>query len=206
MKRILLYLTIALICVIVSGNVSARKRETKPVPEWQSMSRNEHIAYLSLTPKTKPVVREYMQNEISRISQIVSPVQTIRDSLIVGVELPVSRFFAANDTVLSAEGVQLLKYLLPVTRRYDYRILVSVHTADAGSPEYLSHFSQLRADAISKCLYESAENIPIVMAYGVAGDEPISKNTTFRGRMNNRRVEILFIPSDDLITRLIAQK
>ena len=107
MKR----LCIALLAIISSSlffvsGLSAARKETKQVtPDWYAMTRGEHIAWLSLTPDTKPLVRHYMQKEFLKLDKrFPGSVAALRDSLIACITLPSSRVFVPNDTILSDEG------------------------------------------------------------------------------------------------------
>lgn len=207
-SRYLIPILVLLLSIGVSLDASAvRKRTPKATPEWSAMSRGEHIAYLSLSPQTKPLIREYMQRETARFRSVCSEgVSTMRDSLIIKVELPISRFFTANDTIINSDGNKLLKSLLPPTRNDDYRVLVAVHTSNVGTPSYISYLSQVRADAIAGKLSAQAGGDAVIVSYGIGNKEPIAKNTSYQGRNSNRRVEILFIPSDVLVSKLTNQK
>ena len=137
MKR----LCIALLAIISSSlffvsGLSAARKETKQVtPDWYAMTRGEHIAWLSLTPDTKPLVRHYMQKEFLKLDKrFPGSVAALRDSLIACITLPSSRVFVPNDTILSDEGNTFLKELSKIfSGKDDFRIVISVFTANSGS-------------------------------------------------------------------------
>lgn len=209
MKR----LCIALLAIISSSlffvsGLSAARKETKQVtPDWYAMTRGEHIAWLSLTPDTKPLVRHYMQKEFLKLDKrFPGFVAALRDSLIACITLPSSRVFVPNDTILSDEGNIFLKELSKIfSGKDDFRIVISVFTANSGSSAHIARFSQQRADAAAVELQRILGDKSVVIPFGMGDTEPIAKNNTYQGREENRRIEVWLIPSVSLIEKLTGK-
>ena len=209
MKR----LCIALLAIISSSlffvsGLSAARKETKQVtPDWYAMTRGEHIAWLSLTPDTKPLVRQYMQKEFLKLDKrFPGSVAALRDSLIACITLPSSRVFVPNDTILSDEGNIFLKELSKIfSGKDDFRIVISVFTANSGSSAHIARFSQQRADAAAVELQRILGDKSVVIPFGMGDTEPIAKNNTYQGREENRRIEVWLIPSVSLIEKLTGK-
>ena len=57
--------------LLVAGSAdAAKKKDLTPAPDWHAMTRGEHIAWLTLTPETKALVREAMQKRIASLLKI----------------------------------------------------------------------------------------------------------------------------------------
>lgn len=192
---------------LVSGLSAARKETKQVIPDWYTMTRGEHIAWLSLTPDTKPLIRDYMQKEFLKLDKrFPGSVTALRDSLIACVTIPSSHVFVPNDTILSDEGDVFLKELSNIfSRKDDFRVVVSVFTANSGSSAHIARFSQQRADAAAAELQRILGDKSVVIPFGMGDTEPIAKNNTYQGREENRRVEVWLIPSVSLIEKLTGK-
>lgn len=75
-----------------------------------------------------------------------------------------------------------------------YIIQVEGHTDSVGSADYNFQLSRRRADAVIQYL-ASAHNVPAfrIFLIGLGQDLPVAKNTTAKGRAQNRRVDILLM-------------
>ena len=72
-----------------------------------------------------------------------------------------------------------------------YIIQVEGHTDSVGPADYNYQLSRRRADAVIQYL-ASAHNVPAfrIFLIGLGQDLPVAKNTTAKGRAQNRRVDI----------------
>ena len=194
--------------LLVAGSAdAAKKKDLTPAPDWHAMTRGEHIAWLTLTPETKPLVREAMQKRIASLLKIFpAQVTTLRDSVVVCVTVPASRLFLPNGAELSGKGKELLEKLPTLFPGDDFRFIVSAHTANAGSATYITQLSRQRADAVAALLKQRLGATSIVVPYGVGAAEPIARNNTYQGREENRRVEIWLIPSASWVEKLTAKQ
>lgn len=194
--------------LLVAGSAdAAKKKDLTPAPDWHAMTRGEHIAWLTLTPEAKPLVREAMQKRIASLLKIFpAQVTTLRDSVVACVTVPASRLFLPNGAELSGKGKELLEKLPTLFPGDDFRFIVSAHTANAGSATYITQLSQQRADAVAALLKQRLGATSIVVPYGVGAAEPIARNNTYQGREENRRVEIWLIPSASWVEKLTAKQ
>ncbi|MCD8287688.1 MAG: OmpA family protein [Porphyromonadaceae bacterium] len=204
MRRPLFLPLIFLLLILFPLSAAARGGKRRSAPDWRALTRGEQIASFTLTPRSKPLVRPYMQEEADRLTAVFpTEVTTLRDSLVVGVTLPSYRLFAGNDTLPSAEGVRLLQAVAEsIPGSNDFRLVVAVHTADVGSVEYTIRLTRQRAETLAQCFQELLGEAAVVVPYGLGATEPIDSNRTYKGRDANRRVELWLVPSPALISRL----
>jgi outer membrane protein OmpA-like peptidoglycan-associated protein len=82
-----------------------------------------------------------------------------------------------------------------VNRYPNSRVEVIGHTDNTGSAAYNQDLSQRRAKAVAKILRNAGVARDRIAAYGRGEDAPVASNLTPEGRQQNRRVEILIIPT-----------
>jgi outer membrane protein OmpA-like peptidoglycan-associated protein len=75
------------------------------------------------------------------------------------------------------------------------RVEIIGHTDNTGSAAYNQDLSQRRAMAVSAVLRNAGVSGGRLVAYGRGEDVPVASNLTPEGRAQNRRVEILIIPT-----------
>ena len=103
--------------------------------------------------------------------------------------------FAPDSAELLESEKEKLRWLAQILERYPERdVLVSGHTALAGTASGRQRLSEERADAVGRFLIElgvrTREN---VMFRGYGARSPIADNETEAGRRRNRRVEITIL-------------
>jgi outer membrane protein OmpA-like peptidoglycan-associated protein len=103
--------------------------------------------------------------------------------------------FAPDSAVLMEEERRKIRWLAGILNRYPQRdILVSGHTALAGSEEGRQRLSEERAAAVAEYLVElGARSRENVMIRGYGARVPLGDNNTEEGRRRNRRVEITIL-------------
>jgi outer membrane protein OmpA-like peptidoglycan-associated protein len=75
------------------------------------------------------------------------------------------------------------------------RVEVIGHTDNTGSAAYNQDLSQRRAAAVAAVLRQAGVSGARLVPYGVGENQPVASNLTPAGRQQNRRVEILIIPT-----------
>lgn len=130
-----------------------------------------------------------------------------RGGMVLMVTIPAADFFAANDTVLLPAADAALKQLMQPLRVPDkYKLLITVHSDNTGSEEYLTNLTQARADAILGWIESRGVPTAGVVTYGMGNDEPIAPDTSREGRRANRRIELYYVPGPVMIQELKAKR
>lgn len=128
-----------------------------------------------------------------------------RDGLVVAVTIPVSELFLANDTLIAPHGVKPLMAISRHLKAPDYyKVLVTVHSDDTGSEEYLNRLTRARADNIVGWFEKQGLQTEGIVPYGMGFDEPVSVDPTRAARALNRRIEIYFVPGPQMINNIKA--
>ncbi len=114
----------------------------------------------------------------------------------VVVTLPGNIFFNVNKAdVKPAMQQQLTEIAQALAAVPDQQLLIEGHTDSDGSSAYNQSLSESRAQSVQKILLDggiAAERMDI-MGYGES--KPIADNSTASGKAQNRRVEIVLVPS-----------
>lgn len=167
------------------GAAEARLREL----ETQSEALNEHLSeFRALTKQFQRMIDSgKLQVEFRRGRMIV--------------ELPAAVLFASGSAELSSEGRQSLQEIAKILRKVPgKRFMVGGHTDDVpigkGSTAYSSNWSlsAARAVMVTEELVQSGLRANHLVAAGYGEHDPIASNSTDRGRLKNRRIEIVLEP------------
>ncbi len=100
--------------------------------------------------------------------------------------------FVFNTSKLTkASQKELEKNLANMSQVQIKKIIVIGHTDSIGSDEYNQELSQQRAETVAQILRDKFHlNPEQVEAVGYGESQPIASNTTEKGRLTNRRVEL----------------
>jgi len=103
--------------------------------------------------------------------------------------------FAADSAVLRDTERAKLDQLAEILRRYgEYDILVTGHTALAGTEAGRLQLSRERADSVAEYLIElGVRELDQILSRGFGADRPVADNLTEAGRRRNRRVELTIL-------------
>ena len=116
------------------------------------------------------------------------------------VDLPARVLFASGDAELSEDGQESLREVAEVLRGVrDKRFIVGGHTDNVklrGHSQYSSNWalSAARAVTVTEALVRSGLRPSKLVAAGFGPHDPVWKNTTAKGRQQNRRIEIILEP------------
>lgn len=123
-----------------------------------------------------------------------------RGGLVVAVTIPAADVFAPNDTLVAPYGVKPLMTLSRHLKVPDYyKVLVTVHSDDTGTEEYLNQLTRARADAIVGWFENQGIHTEGIIPYGMGFDEPFSVEPSRSARARNRRIEVYFVPGPQMI-------
>ena len=100
--------------------------------------------------------------------------------------------FASNEATLTANATQIVQRIgrLLASIGVD-SVRIDGHTDAEGTPAYNATLSVRRARAVAEALRQAGLTEPAMTIRGVGEREPVAKNTTPGGRMQNRRVVII---------------
>ncbi len=112
----------------------------------------------------------------------------------VTIALEDIRFEPDSAELMESELVKL-DWLAAILREHpDRDVLITGHTALAGTPEGRQHLSEERAAAVGEFLIDAGVRTRDQLMYrGRGAEEPVAPNDTVEGRRRNRRVEITIL-------------
>jgi outer membrane protein OmpA-like peptidoglycan-associated protein len=110
--------------------------------------------------------------------------------------MPEGILFAVDSAAVNGAVQNDLYAVADNVNRYpNSRVEVIGHTDNTGSAAYNQDLSHRRAKAVAKILRGAGVARGRIAAYGRGEDSPVASNLTPEGRQQNRRVEILIIPT-----------
>lgn len=156
--------------------------------ETQSEALNEHLAeFKSLTKQFQRMIDTGKLQISFRRGRMI-------------VELPAAVLFASGSAEISTEGKQALQEIAKILRKVPgKRFMVGGHTDDVpikNSTTYTSNWalSSARAVTVTEELIQSGLRANHLVAAGYGEYDPIASNSTDKGRLKNRRIEIVLEP------------
>lgn len=170
------------------------------------MSVDANISSLDIPKKYITAATERMADLCARLKKSGFDADAKeRGGLVVTVTIPVIDLFAPNDTLVAPRAVKPLMAIARHLKVPDYyKVLVTVHSDDTGTEEYLNQLTRSRADAIVEWLGNHEVDIDGIVPYGMGFDEPFSVEPSRAARALNRRVEIYFVPGPQMIENIKA--
>jgi len=120
---------------------------------------------------------------------------------VLKVTIPASELFNENDSTLSSNADAMLRPFLKHIRGQQAiaQVIVSTFSDNTGSDKYLKAFTTSRSRNIAKWMHQQGVAPAAVNAYGFGSSEPVAKNSTIRGRRENRRVVIYLVPNKNMV-------
>ncbi|MEZ5766588.1 MAG: OmpA family protein [Paracoccaceae bacterium] len=112
------------------------------------------------------------------------------------VTMPEAILFATDSAELTASIRKNLRVLAQHLNKYpSSNVQVIGHTDNQGAASYNLNLSRQRAAAVTQVLMNQGVAPQRVTSIGRGEDQPIASNLTPEGRAQNRRVEIIIIPT-----------
>lgn len=125
-----------------------------------------------------------------------SRIRIINEGNQLRVVMPEGLLFAVDSAAVMPSIQNDLYAVADNLNRYpNSRVEIIGHTDNTGSAAYNQDLSQRRAMAVSAVLRNAGVSGGRLVAYGRGEDVPVASNLTPEGRAQNRRVEILIIPT-----------
>jgi outer membrane protein OmpA-like peptidoglycan-associated protein len=123
-------------------------------------------------------------------------VQIINEGNQLRVVMPEGILFATDSAAVNPSINNDLYAVADNLNRYpDTRVEVVGHTDNTGSAAYNQDLSERRAGAVGAILRSGGVAGGRIRTYGAGEDQPVASNYTPEGKAQNRRVEILIIPT-----------
>ena len=133
-----------------------------------------------------------MNDEISRLGIADTRAEATEDGITISLEN--IQFEADSARLLPSEKEKITKIAALLERYPDRELLVSGHTALAGTKGARQKLSEERAEAVARFLVEMGVRNPYnVYTRGFGSDKPVAPNDTEANRARNRRVEITIL-------------
>ena len=113
----------------------------------------------------------------------------------ITLNMPGNITFETASSNLNGDFYRVLDGVSEVVNEYDQTVIeVAGHTDSRGSAEYNLGLSDRRADEVGTYL-ESRGVMPLrIITVGLGEDMPVADNSTSRGQLLNRRVELTLVP------------
>jgi outer membrane protein OmpA-like peptidoglycan-associated protein len=112
------------------------------------------------------------------------------------VTLPQDILFATDSASVRPDLQSDLRTVASNLQSYpNSTVQIIGHTDNTGEAAYNQQLSQRRADSVSSVLLGAGVPASRIQAYGRGEDQPIASNLTPEGKAQNRRVEIVILPT-----------
>jgi outer membrane protein OmpA-like peptidoglycan-associated protein len=170
--------------------------------ELQSKLENEKKVSEGLRKELKQLQKEYD----SMKSKIVSAEEAkkIKERKITQVELTSKLQFKFNSTELTDKGKASLQEVIKELQRYpDAELLIEGHCDNLGAPAYNQKLSEGRANAVATSLEKDYGIKNKISVIGKGSTENLVPNDSPANREINRRVEVIIVQEEEVITEII---
>lgn len=125
-----------------------------------------------------------------------SRIQIINDGNQLRVVMPEGILFAVDSASVNGSIIGDLQAVANNLNRYpNSYVQVIGHTDNTGSAAYNQQLSERRAQAVANILRSSGVSATRLAAIGRGENQPVASNLNETGRAQNRRVEIVIIPT-----------
>lgn len=162
------------------GQAEARAREAQMAQQRAQMSQQQ---------------AEQARQEATELRQQLEGLQAKETDR--GLVLTLSDIYFRVDRADLAPGATLnLTRLAEFLKKHpDQKVLIEGHTDSTGSAAYNVELSQQRANSVRDMLLANGVNPDQILAKGYGEGFPVASNMSMAGRQQNRRVDIVIMPS-----------
>lgn len=138
---------------------------------------------------------EVLERLRERLQDLDIPDTDVRESdRGITISLEDIQFPPESDRLLPSEMAKLDRIIELLSEYPDTDLLITGHTALAGTPEGRQRLSEARAASVGNYLLEMGVRSRDQLIFrGVGAEEPVAPNTTEEGRRRNRRVEFTIL-------------
>jgi outer membrane protein OmpA-like peptidoglycan-associated protein len=186
----------SLACALLLGSASAVAQTSSPI----DMTIEENIATPAVPSKASNAIIRHMDRIGKTFTKHGLEVKMARKGEVLSVILPCDDLFAPNETELKSDASKLLSAFNALLKLPTlYKLLVVVHSDDAGDEAYSDRLTEERSNAIDEYFSETLGDNLNLVPYGVGFDDPCASNNSIAGRKANRRVEVYIIPEKQTV-------
>jgi len=140
--------------------------------------------------KQEAELREQINNEDVSITNTGS-------SLVVS--LPDGILFPSDSAVVSNQSYQDLQTVAQsLVNHPQTTVEVVGHTDNTGSAEHNNDLSERRAESVADVLLNGGVPFERIQTFGQGENQPVASNLTEEGKAQNRRVEIVILPTGQI--------
>jgi chemotaxis protein MotB len=171
--------------------------ELEALRQQRLVIEKQKAAFNALTEKLQTMIDAGKLNVLVREGRMI-------------VKLPASVLFASGSAQLSKQGKAALAYVSGVLQQFpDRSFMVTGHTDNEPVKEsgYRNNWqlSTDRALVVVEHMIESGMKPENLLVGGAGEFDPIGDNASPRGRLENRRIEIVLLPNVEELPRLISE-
>ncbi len=134
-------------------------------------------------------------------------VEMCRDDQVLLITIQLDKLFGPNETTLLNSASSVLQPFTQYTRHYGlYKILLTVHSDDTGSPAYRQWLCEQRVISLYEYFDTHSSSPSMIYGYPMALQIPLTDNNSRDRRALNRRLEIYIIPGPEMFTKAKSRK
>ncbi len=155
----------------------------------------EGTAKAEVTSQNKAVKETKIEEVAEKIKDLgIENTEVTETDKGITISIENIQFKADSAFLMDSEKLKLRKIATILQQYPDNDLLVSGHTALAGSEKARQELSEKRAQAVAAYLVElGIKDAYHIFSKGFGAEQPIAENTTEAGRARNRRVEITIL-------------
>lgn len=155
----------------------------------------EGIAKAEVTSQNRAVTETKVEDVAEKIKDLgIENTEVSETEKGITISIENIQFKADSAFLMESEKLKLQKIATILKQYPDNDLLISGHTALAGSAKARQELSEKRAQAVASYLVElGVKDAYHIFSKGFGAEKPIAENTTEEGRARNRRVEITIL-------------
>lgn len=152
-------------------------------------------------PKLHTYIAAYMKHIGENLVREKYRVETMRQREVIIVTVPTDGMFRPNETMLYPSAARILnRFKEFITPDHKFKLIITAHSDDTGSEDYLFDLTEGRINAILDYYEAQGLSLDDIIGYPKADSEPVKPNTSIANRSANRRLEIYIVPNNGLIS------
>lgn len=145
-------------------------------------------------------IKTFMLKQAQKFKSVKGAVvSTIRNGEVLKISLPASVLFVPNDTLLTSDAELSLRPVLTFMRRDLTYLLITGHSDNTGSKQYIEQIAQKRASAVETWFRQNGVTTSEMDTYSFADRQPLFENDSMENRAKNRRITFYLVPNQEMV-------
>ena len=145
-------------------------------------------------------IQIYMKKQAQRFSSIKGAlISTIREGEVLKVSIPTNYIFQPNDTNFVEQADLRLRPILVFMRKNLTTLIVTSHTDNTGSEQFLQKSCFERACRIEDWFLSNGVKVENMSVYSMVDTQPLYDNDSMENRSKNRRITFYLVPNKEMI-------